>query len=227
MSREKDEKNTREIRNRILDAAEKLFSEKSFDATGITEIAAQASVTKSLIYYYFENKNALLDAIVNRLLEANLKMKAEVAPGALDSLKLGDTDTLYRYVLDHSLPFIENYRRAMKIVLMEEMKTPAEGPLFRYYKKNTEAALKYFEDAGLPIRDYQEFSSFFFFMALFPGLGYLVLGEEWCQHTGMKLEDLRIKLASWMSELFSMYSFKRGYLPSPPFSRNPSDNPPA
>jgi AcrR family transcriptional regulator len=50
MSREKDEENTKEFTNRILDATEKLFADKGFDATGITEIANTADVTKSLIY---------------------------------------------------------------------------------------------------------------------------------------------------------------------------------
>jgi DNA-binding transcriptional regulator YbjK len=59
MSREKDEKNTQEFTNRILDAAEKLFADKGFDATGTTEIAGTADITKSLIYYYFKNKEAI------------------------------------------------------------------------------------------------------------------------------------------------------------------------
>ncbi len=51
-------------RSRILDAAEALFSERGFDATAVTAIAATAHVPKGLIFYYFPTKEAILGTLM-------------------------------------------------------------------------------------------------------------------------------------------------------------------
>ena len=56
-------------RERILLAAEKLFSQKMFDETTISEIAQVAHVADGTIYDYFENKEALLFKIFNERMQ--------------------------------------------------------------------------------------------------------------------------------------------------------------
>ena len=210
MSREKDEKNTQEIRNRILDASVVLFSEKGFDATGIAEIASEAGVTKSLIYYYFKNKDDILAGIFARFLQETLAMKASVMSPVLSALKANAPREFYRYMKEYSLPFIEAHRRVFKIALVEEVKNPAEGPLFQYFKGNLAAGLQYFEKAGIQIDKYPDLSAFTFFALLFPAMGYTMLGEEWCEHTGMEKAELDAKLTSWLADSFARYLFGKG-----------------
>jgi TetR/AcrR family transcriptional regulator len=50
-------------RSRILDAALSLFSQKSYEAAGVQEIADNAGIAKPALYYYFGNKQGLLGAI--------------------------------------------------------------------------------------------------------------------------------------------------------------------
>ncbi len=50
----------------ILNSAIKLFSEKGFDATSVDEVAKDAGVNKAMIYYYFSNKEGLLNSIVRK-----------------------------------------------------------------------------------------------------------------------------------------------------------------
>ncbi|MDI9483921.1 MAG: TetR family transcriptional regulator [Bacillota bacterium] len=57
-----------DAKQRILAAATELFSQKGFDATGVSEIAKEAQVNKALIYYYFENKEAILDSLIDAML---------------------------------------------------------------------------------------------------------------------------------------------------------------
>ena len=54
-------------RNQILDAATKVFAEKGFHPTTIKDIAAEAGVAHGSVYTYFENKNALLLGIFDRM----------------------------------------------------------------------------------------------------------------------------------------------------------------
>ena len=64
-----------ETRERILDAAERVFQERGVGQTSLAEIAAEAGVTRGAIYWHFANKVALFDAMVQRVfapLEAKL-----------------------------------------------------------------------------------------------------------------------------------------------------------
>jgi AcrR family transcriptional regulator len=56
-------------RKRILSIAEKLFSEKGFDATSVASIAKKARVNKALIYYHFKNKDDIVFSLFHSIIE--------------------------------------------------------------------------------------------------------------------------------------------------------------
>lgn len=56
-----------ETRQRILDAAEHLFHERGVSRTSLAEIASGAGVTRGAIYWHFENKVDLFQAMLDRL----------------------------------------------------------------------------------------------------------------------------------------------------------------
>lgn len=51
-------------RGRILDAAQKLFAEDGFAATATKRIGEEAGVPSGLIFYHFETKQGLLEALI-------------------------------------------------------------------------------------------------------------------------------------------------------------------
>lgn len=53
-------------RERIVDAATELFARQGFHGTSISAIAQAAEVSKGLMYNYFESKESLLDAILDK-----------------------------------------------------------------------------------------------------------------------------------------------------------------
>jgi TetR/AcrR family transcriptional regulator len=53
-------------RGRILDIASEEFASRGFDGTRVDEIAARSMVSKNLIYHYFESKDALFIAVLER-----------------------------------------------------------------------------------------------------------------------------------------------------------------
>lgn len=63
----------REVHDRILDAAERLFRRQGFDATTVDQIAAQAEVAQKTFFNHFPTKQALIgelaDALVARFRE--------------------------------------------------------------------------------------------------------------------------------------------------------------
>ena len=53
----------------ILEAALELFSVQGFEATSISQIASAVGIRKASLYSHFENKQAILDALVKDVLE--------------------------------------------------------------------------------------------------------------------------------------------------------------
>jgi AcrR family transcriptional regulator len=52
----------------ILDAAERLFATQGFAATTIKQIGKEANVNSALLYYYYESKETLYRAMLQRIL---------------------------------------------------------------------------------------------------------------------------------------------------------------
>lgn len=65
-------------RTRILDTAARLFVEKGFQQTRLTEIARHAGVARSTLYELFANKDAILVAINDQLIEQSLHLEQEM-----------------------------------------------------------------------------------------------------------------------------------------------------
>ena len=63
-----------EQRERILEAAQKIFARKGFTDTKMTDIAAAAKISYGLAYHYFANK----EEIFTRLVESALKSSTEL-----------------------------------------------------------------------------------------------------------------------------------------------------
>ncbi len=56
-----------ETRNAILDAAERVFSERGVSHTSLEDLAKAAGVTRGAIYWHFRNKSDLFTAMVSRV----------------------------------------------------------------------------------------------------------------------------------------------------------------
>lgn len=76
-------------KQKILEAAYLLFSEKGYKMTKIADIAAKAGIGKGTVYEYFESKESLLLSIVSSGIEAYLaKCKSVVESNATQTEKL-------------------------------------------------------------------------------------------------------------------------------------------
>jgi TetR/AcrR family transcriptional regulator len=53
-------------REKLLNVALSLFSQRGYDAVGVQEVVEAAGVTKPTLYHYFDSKRGLLDALVQR-----------------------------------------------------------------------------------------------------------------------------------------------------------------
>jgi AcrR family transcriptional regulator len=55
-------------REELVDIAEELFLENGYEETPVSDIVKKAQVAQGTFYYYFESKDEILDAIVDRYL---------------------------------------------------------------------------------------------------------------------------------------------------------------
>jgi TetR/AcrR family acrAB operon transcriptional repressor len=93
-----------ETRNRILDAAERVFGESGVSRTSLEDVANAAGVTRGAIYWHFKDKSDLFTAMVNRVTLPMEGMVArsseEAAADPLASLKAAAVFALKRTATD-------------------------------------------------------------------------------------------------------------------------------
>ena len=133
----------------ILEASLDLFSIKGFEATSISQIANAVGIRKASLYSHFENKQAILDALIKDVLEQyaehsifakadwdkydDKENKSALTPDSTVQMILGQI----RYILHD--PHI---RRARKMLVIEQFQNPELARL--QTKQNYSDVMRYF-----------------------------------------------------------------------------------
>jgi TetR/AcrR family acrAB operon transcriptional repressor len=102
-----------ETRHRILDAAEIVFQRNGVSRTTMAEIATEAKVTRGAIYWHFEDKVDLYDAMIQRIVEP-LDRKLEELELQQDHDPLNFIRSLSLFFLD-SIANNPHYFRVLEI----------------------------------------------------------------------------------------------------------------
>jgi AcrR family transcriptional regulator len=63
-----------ERRSEILDTAQQFFYQKGYEQTSIQDIITAIGIAKGTFYYYFDSKLALLDELIERILDQTLQV---------------------------------------------------------------------------------------------------------------------------------------------------------
>jgi AcrR family transcriptional regulator len=76
-----------QLREEIIDAAIDVFAESGYHDAGVADIAKRVGIGHSTFYRHFENKRAILDEVVNTVIERSMAaLAAENAPDAANTL---------------------------------------------------------------------------------------------------------------------------------------------
>ncbi|MDO4978632.1 MAG: TetR/AcrR family transcriptional regulator [Candidatus Saccharibacteria bacterium] len=70
-------------KDKIIDTAYTLFVRDGYDNTSVDEIIANIGIAKGTFYYYFETKEQLLEAVINKLLDQEKAKAIEVAESSM------------------------------------------------------------------------------------------------------------------------------------------------
>lgn len=89
-----------DVRNLIIESAETLLTKKPFSEISLSQLAAQAGISKGTLYYHFKNKNEILFAITDKYLDAQWQELCEWTENT-------DKDTslhrLVKYILERDV----------------------------------------------------------------------------------------------------------------------------
>lgn len=114
----------RATRQALLDAAEAVFDDLSFDRASVSEITQRAGVAQGTFYLYFEDKKAIFVELVETLSHGLRAAIAEAVEGAPDrvTVERRGFEVFFSYITEHSSFY--------KLVRESEFIEPA---LFRSY----------------------------------------------------------------------------------------------
>ena len=100
-------------REQILGAATRVFAEKGFSRATTREVAREAGVSEGTIYNYFEDKDALLMAIMDALNET--ERRAEDFRGGLAT----DFEGFFAAYLRHRMGLMWENREVFRVAMSE------------------------------------------------------------------------------------------------------------
>ena len=93
----------KERREQLLDIGRRLFAARGLDGTSIEEIAAQAGVSKPVVYEHFGGKEGLYAVVVDREVERFLAMATTLLEGEATMAKFEVAAVqLLRYIQENS-----------------------------------------------------------------------------------------------------------------------------
>ncbi len=117
-------------RQRILDAALKQFAHCGYAGASVQAIVDAAKVTKPTLYYYFANKAALYQALVDSAHDERFRlMQSAAEKGATLEAKLVE-------ILNSLFDFLKGHRELIRLAFATAFASPGELPdKMNYLKK--------------------------------------------------------------------------------------------
>jgi AcrR family transcriptional regulator len=76
-----------ERKDQILEAAQRVFSQKGIDEARMDDIVAEAGLSKGAIYWYFDSKEAIVIAIVDRIFNYESAQIQDIVSGDLSAVQ--------------------------------------------------------------------------------------------------------------------------------------------
>ncbi len=216
-------------KDRITTAAIELFSEKGFDGTTINEIAAEANVNKALIYYYFKNKEDVLDSILQTLFDGFVAMSLDfirehvaglVKDGRLniksDCFCFSNKDDMAVFIeatnayFERIIDFVLLHKRGYRILLVESLKGKRNHTLLSYLdyfeRNNDNPIFKIIKDVDEDFNYTNDMVVVKFFFGLVPVINFAAFFDDFITYKQMDEQELRKFFLRFMYALTSAYN---------------------
>jgi len=178
-------------RERILLAAIKVFAEKSFEGSRIDEIAHEATVPKSLIYYHFKSKDEIFEVLVSKFISEYASLLAAV-PNETSHEKAQELAGRMKNVY---YEFGQKNADLIRIIFIDSLKKSKEQPIL--YKVLDAFIAKDTENNTDTDYDVQERRIAEFFTSFIPNYAYICFAQSWTKYFDVdkkQFDELFIKV---------------------------------
>lgn len=204
-----------EAKERIIKASIELFSQKGYDATRVNDIASAANVNKALIYYYFKNKQDILDFMVRSLLNNAVSITMDyINTNIVDMIKKGyldiepdrlhflDDDAIHMF-LQNTYAFYERvvdyaveHRDVIRILMLESLKSGKhQDSLFHFmdFMVNNEKnpIFKTISNADQDFNYSDEMVLFRFFFTIIPIVSFAAYYDDYKAASSLSDDELK------------------------------------
>lgn len=163
-------------RERILKAAVKVFADKSFEGARIDEIAKEANVPKSLIYYHFKSKDEVLEVLTVNFIDEYTSLITT----SLHETHEEKSQNLAERMSNVYYEFAMRNADLIRVILIDSLKKTQEQPIIF---KVVEAMIEKEVQAGTKANyDIQERRIAEFFTSFIPNYAYICFVDSWTKY---------------------------------------------
>lgn len=204
-----------EAKERIIKASIELFSQKGYDATRVNDIASAANVNKALIYYYFKNKQDILDFMVQSLMTNAVSITMDyINTNIVDMIKKGyldiepdrlhflDDDAIHMFLqntysfYERVVDYVIEHRDVIRILMLESLKSgKQQDSLFHFmeFMVNNEKnpIFKTISNADKDFDYSDEMVLFKFFFAIIPIVSFAAYYDDYKAASPLSDEELK------------------------------------
>lgn len=193
----KDITNKSDTKVKILKEARALFAEKGFAAAGIDEIAKKTGIAKSVIYYYFKNKKAILDTMIEHFIDESLRFRQDRAKEI--------SQANFEPVIDQMLVFLEERKEIIKIIFMQSVKQADKAPLFLVLDTFFNCIIPVDDSCSAAAREEMKVQEFYMFYI--PLVNFIIFADKWCKTYQMQRAVVKEKfkkiIGSYIKEVYT------------------------
>ena len=135
-----------DTRQLILKVALRHFANRGYAGTSVQDIVDEAKVAKPMLYYYFESKAGLFQALIDNAHDERYRILCEAAETA-ETLREKLTAILVAL-----FDFIQNHREVVRLAFASAFAAPGEMPAELSYKEKCRRNFEFIHDlmkAGL------------------------------------------------------------------------------
>lgn len=143
------------VQEKILEAATNLIAAKGFRAVTINDIAASLGYTKSVVYYYFKNKNEVLWQIFKRIHETYDSMLTSIL-----EQELKPHEIINQVIYNHSLIVMKQTDWTTIYSRDENELSENQQKLVKDFKRDYDKKIEAVYDAGVKAKDFKDVPSF-------------------------------------------------------------------
>ncbi len=170
-------------RERILKAAIKVFAEKSFEGSRIEEIAREANVPKSLIYYHFKSKNEIFEVMTTDFINEYKSILATIPDQTHQERAQELPDRMKNVYYEFGVRNAD----LVRVIFIDSLKKSKEEPIL--FKILDTIIEKEEESSSTENYDVQERRIAEFFTSFIPNYAYICFAESWTKYFNIDLEQ--------------------------------------